>query len=131
MYADASKKSTIASSNIPKLSKNATKSPSANEILHGTRSSRQLEPKLVQVRDHSPEKRGLQKKNPELFFFLILPLLNIFVRQNTSVAFEYWETRDSRLCGRSMRFFSFSASSLILITSISQEGSASVRHSSF
>ena len=45
---------------MPKVSKITTKSPSANEILHGHRSLKQLEQKISSAQDHSPEKRGAE-----------------------------------------------------------------------
>ena len=57
---DASKKSAIPTSNIPKASKFAAKSPPGHEMpaAHGARSSKQPESKFAQARENSPEKRG-------------------------------------------------------------------------
>ncbi len=68
VFSEASKKSTISSVNNSKLFKTAAKSPPADNVFLGNRSSKQLEPKLLQTRDHSPEKRGVQD-NYQTFAF--------------------------------------------------------------
>jgi hypothetical protein len=58
-HVDSSKKSSISSFNIPKVSKNVAKSPSGDDLLHGHRSLKQP----AHARDHSPEKRGAKLLN--------------------------------------------------------------------
>ena len=83
-----------------------TKSPSANEILQGHRTLKQLEQTISSAQDHSPEKRGAEIH----VFSLKYDFVFTSNRQNTFVASDKcWESSHTRLSWRLLfcKFFQF------------------------
>ena len=99
---DASKKSTIPTSNIPKASKFAAKSPPGHEMpaAHGARSSKQPESKFAQARENSPEKRGAS-----ILYSYFCLLITSFRQSAPRASYQLWEASHTRLGWRLNRLF--------------------------